>query len=260
MNRKYYHQRNGLGPSHANLTLQDLRNLIFKAYMGRLEDPWHAWDFNDREVEEVFWLETGFKAPGDMRSVISGGDEAVLFTLLEFVFHHLKDIQPVHRVGHVHPARAWAERMNSVLVHYGDGFFLTDAGEVLRRSRQGLDSLLQKEFPPSAEKSNLKLVEEAVARFRHGSSSRADKKHALSDLGKVLEFYRKVDLKKVVPREEEQRLFEFLNTFSIRHNDGVQKDDYDDVWLDWMFYRALATVHLYWDLVHGRDEPLPSEA
>jgi hypothetical protein len=39
-------------------------------------------------------------------------------------------------------------------------------------------------------------------------------------------------------------LFNIANNFAIRHNNREQRGEYDrEVWLRWMFYVYLATIH-----------------
>jgi hypothetical protein len=36
------------------------------------------------------------------------------------------------------------------------------------------------------------------------------------------------------------------NNFGFRHNNDIQKTDYDEkIWLSWMFYHYLSTIHVY---------------
>jgi hypothetical protein len=57
--------------------------------------------------------------------------------------------------------------------------------------------------------------------------------------------------------QDESALFNIANNYAIRHHKAEQKDDYDDVWLRWLFYFYLSTVHLVLGLVHGLQEPPP---
>ena len=44
---------------------------------------------------------------------------------------------------------------------------------------------------------------------------------------------------------DEKDLFNIANSFGIRHCNDKQKTDYDSaLWLSWMFYYYLATVHV----------------
>ena len=52
-------------------------------------------------------------------------------------------------------------------------------------------------------------------------------------------------LKHVLSRQDEGDLFNIANNFEIRHRNEKQKNQYDkSLWLSWMFYFYLATLHL----------------
>ena len=59
----------------------------------------------------------------------------------------------------------------------------------------------------------------------------------------VLEFLR-ADAKEVLNSDDERDLFKLANNFGIRHHKQGQKTDYDQaIWLSWIFYYYLATIH-----------------
>jgi len=59
-----------------------------------------------------------------------------------------------------------------------------------------------------------------------------------------LEFLIKKSQEKILHKEDERDLFEIANRFGIRHHNIDQKTDYDkDVFLSWIFYYYLASIH-----------------
>jgi hypothetical protein len=59
----------------------------------------------------------------------------------------------------------------------------------------------------------------------------------------VLEYLQK-DVKLYL-KGDEPDLFNIANNFGIRHHNQNQKTNYDQaLWLSWMFYVYLATIHL----------------
>ena len=51
-------------------------------------------------------------------------------------------------------------------------------------------------------------------------------------------------LKTVLAKPDEADLFNIANNFGLRHHNQQQKSDYDgSIWLSWMFYFYLATIH-----------------
>jgi hypothetical protein len=58
-----------------------------------------------------------------------------------------------------------------------------------------------------------------------------------------LEFIRP-EIEKNISSKDESDLFNIVNNFGIRHHNTKQKTNYDrNIWLSWMFYYYLATLH-----------------
>ena len=59
----------------------------------------------------------------------------------------------------------------------------------------------------------------------------------------VLEYLRP-QIKALLIKQDESDLFNIANNFGIRHHNEFQKTNYDTpIWLSWMFYYYLATIH-----------------
>lgn len=86
-------------------------------------------------------------------------------------------------------------------------------------------------------------VRHAVALFRARAATREDKRSAAVALARVLEDRRKV-LKAELLRKDEGALFQIANEFDLRHRDAKQRPDYDEAYLDWVFWWYLATIEL----------------
>lgn len=86
-------------------------------------------------------------------------------------------------------------------------------------------------------------VVHAVALFRARSASRQQRRSAVVVLAGILEQRRDL-LKEELLRKDENSLFEIANKFDLRHRRLDQLADYDDAFLEWIFYWYLATVHL----------------
>ena len=97
---------------------------------------------------------------------------------------------------------------------------------------------------PSVDPENVEArVSTAILKFRRRGSSASDRRDAVRDLADVLEFLRE-EVKKVLKSADESDLFNLANNFGIRHHRKGQKTDYDQsIWLSWMFYYYLATIH-----------------
>ena len=70
----------------------------------------------------------------------------------------------------------------------------------------------------------------------------------------VLEYLR-AEAKKVLTSDDERDLFNLANNFGIRHHKHGQKTDYDQgIWLSWIFYYYLATIHACVRLINKSQE------
>jgi len=143
--------------------------------------------------------------------------------------------------------------VNHLLKDYRSGYELSQKGEVIELADSGLQPLLQ-EGLPQIDPANVEArVDAAVRRFLQRGSSLDGRKEAVRALADVLEFLRP-RLKRVLTRKDERDLFNIANNFGIRHHDIEQKTDYDqEVWLPWMFYFYLATIHAATRLIRKAD-------
>jgi hypothetical protein len=87
-------------------------------------------------------------------------------------------------------------------------------------------------------------VQAAVLQYRRHGATLDDRRHAVRDLADVLEYLRP-NVKAFLTSSDEADLFNLANNFGIRHCNDRQKTDYDSaLWLSWMFYYYLATIHV----------------
>ncbi|HSR93030.1 MAG TPA: hypothetical protein VLK88_17120 [Gemmatimonadales bacterium] len=116
-------------------------------------------------------------------------------------------------------------------------------GEVLALAATGFEPLLAAPLPHADIENVAFRVEAAIQKFRRHRSSVEDRRDAVRNLADVLEFLRP-KIKEVLVSKDEQDLFNIANNFGIRHHKAGQKIDYDKpIWLSWIFYFYLATIH-----------------
>lgn len=178
-----------------------------------------------------------------------------VFDLAEFLFDHVSE--PVngelhswmecgwhyHTFNRKNGQLAFRRDLNEVLKNYGDGYELNETGEILCLAEPGMESLLSAELPKYDPKNVDEIVSNAVIKFRRHRSSVSERKEAVRSLVDVLEYLRP-KLKQVLMKKDESDLFNIANNFAIRHHTEDQKSDYDEsIWLSWMFYFYLATIH-----------------
>lgn len=191
-------------------------------------------------------------------------DEPEIFTLVEFLFDHASE--PVNgyfhgwngcgmhweqfhdRGGREH----WRDQVNLILETYGRGFHMSEVGQIQVLGEPGLARLHQAPIPSTSEPDRFEaMVEKARDRFLRWSADPHERRIALGELAHALEALRS-EAKTHMMSEDERRLFEIANQFSIRHNNAVQRSEYNKaIWHSWFFYLFLSTCHL---LLRLRDQ------
>ena len=142
--------------------------------------------------------------------------------------------------------------MTEQLRDYGQGYELSEKGEIHPLPPPGMAQLFEAQVPTDDE--NKKRVEAAIHKFRGRNSSIDDRRHAVKDLADVLEFLRP-KVKSILTKKDERDLFELANRFGIRHHNERQKTQYDPaIWLSWVFYYYLASIHALTRLLKKREQ------
>ncbi|MCX0450320.1 hypothetical protein OD809_22485, partial [Aeromonas veronii] len=87
-------------------------------------------------------------------------------------------------------------------------------------------------------------INAATTSFRRHGASIDNRRQAVRDLADVLEYLRP-QLQEHLTTKDEKDIFNIANNFGIRHHNDRQKTDYDAaIWLSWMFYFYLSTIHM----------------
>jgi len=195
-----------------------------------------------------------------------GYSEDDLFDVIEFLHDHVS--RPIdgyfHSYGNCgyhyssfNKEEGQAElrtRMNRLLGAYKIPHELLSNGDVVIKADPGLEDLLKADLPGSEPVTIDSRVQAAISKFRRHGSSFEDRRDALRDLADVLEFLRP-RLKVVLTSQDESDLFNIANNFGIRHHNEKQKTDYDEsIWLSWIFYYYLATIHTALRLIEKREQ------
>lgn len=141
--------------------------------------------------------------------------------------------------GHVE----YRDEVNHFLGDYQGGYELSPDGEMLHQGDASLRSLLDLPLPAYDPPNVEQRVEAAKRKFMRYRSSADDRRDAVKSLADVLEFLRP-QVKAAMLKADERDLFNIANSFGIRHHNREQRTDYDpEIWLPWMFYVYLATIH-----------------
>jgi hypothetical protein len=141
------------------------------------------------------------------------------------------------------PARGeYVQRVNKILSRYGDGWEMKPGFEIVERAPIGMDAILKVKLPEGTDSAIRTKVHAAVDKFRRRSSSRDDRRDAVRDLGDVFEPLKQVAIKHL--SKDASDLFNILNNFDFRHNNELQKKDYDTIWMSGLFYHYLMMIHV----------------
>jgi hypothetical protein len=141
--------------------------------------------------------------------------------------------------------------VNDLLAQAGAGLRLADEGEdtgrLARVADDERDELVYR-VVATPDARDQAATQHAVAMFRSRAASREEKRSAVLALARVLEDRRQL-IEERLGKKDEGALFRIANEFDLRHR-GVsgrgreQHADYDDAFLDWVFWWYLATVEL----------------
>jgi hypothetical protein len=129
---------------------------------------------------------------------------------------------------------------------YGVGLRLAaggeDMGRLVRAAGDDRDELVEQSLQ-TPNPSDRNAVRHAIALFRSRGVDRDNKRSAVLALHRVLEDRRPL-IKTELMRKDEGALFQIANEFDLRHSGERQRQDYEDAYLDWIFWCYLATVEL----------------
>ena len=265
--RPYYSVRTGKNPSGGKISFETLRSLYRSEIQrwddrGYLQEHFGYWCIDSGDVPGRLGSDVGARMLFSLNKEglwplherIDEYTEDDLFDVIEFVFDHIS--KPLQ--GQMHSwngcgmhwetfdqvegqAEYWS-MLNQLLSKYGDGYELTSAGEVLARAPDGVAPLLDAPVPSDDPNVN-KRVASAVSKFRRRHATPDDRRDAVRDLADVLEYLRP-QLSSVMTKKDDGDLFNIANNFGVRHHRAGQQTDYDQaIWLSWMFYFYLATIH-----------------
>jgi hypothetical protein len=263
----YYSQRAGTNPNPDGLSLGDIVDLFRRVYDQMAEEGyfteafgfecvdagWIAGTISDIELEILLSVRKNHLWPVGARA--NGYNEDDLFDIIEFLYQHVS--KPVDGTYHswnqcgmhwttfnrAEGQKEYCERLNKVLGHYIEKFELSNSGEVLRKPERGFEPIFAADVPSSDSKV-VNRVNAATDRFRRHGSTFDDRRQAVRDLADVLEYLRP-KMEDLLSNKDESDLFNIANNFGIRHHNERQKTNYDaQLWLPWMFYFYLSTIHV----------------
>lgn len=267
MTHTFYSLRNGYNKCSAGLPLDDILSLFIGVYEELGQSGYFAEAFgytcvdlgcipgyvHDVDLEILLHIRKKDLWPPSTRWHDYSEDD--FFDIIEFLFQHISkpiggDHHSYNQCGmHWHTFDKkegqvfFRSRVNGILSHYEKAFELSEFGEILHKPEHGFEGIFEAEIPAD-DKKITERIDAAIIRYRRHGSTLDDRRQAVRDLADVLEYIRP-QIKLTLTSADEKDLFSLANNFGIRHHNASQKTSYDaSVWLSWMFYFYLSTIHV----------------
>jgi len=185
-------------------------------------------------------------------------DSDAFYGLVEAV--HDLVARPRHRSRHNLPGCGWHYAdfartpgqmlyrwdVDQLLDRYGAGLRLAadgeDTGRLVHTAGDDRNELVERTLQ-TPNPGDRDAVRHAIALFRNRAANRENKRSAVLALHRVMEDRRSL-IKAELMSKDEGALFQIANEFDLRHSGARQRTDYEDAYLDWIFWWYLATVEL----------------
>lgn len=267
MPRQYYSLRNGTNPNVKGLPLNETLGLFVRLYNQMYEDGYFQEAFGfvcvdagdvpgkvrDPELEMLLTIRKTGLWPINEKAPLYSEDD--FFDVLEFLHQYVS--KPIDGTMHTwnqcgmhwetfNKTQGQSEfriKINGVLAHYEHRYELSSPGEVLHKPEAGFEPIFDADLP-SKDQNVTSRVSAAVLRYRRHGSTVDDRRQAVRDLADVLEYLRP-QVKTLLTNADEKDLFNIANNFGVRHHNDKQRTAYDaGIWLSWMFYFYLSTIHV----------------
>lgn len=267
MARQYYSQRKGTNPNLKGLSLSDVLGLFARVFNQMRGDGCfdEAFGFvcvdagevdgkvRDPELEMLLTIRK--KGLWPILEKTPSYQEDDFFDVIEFLYQCVS--KPIEGTMHSYNdcgmhwetfnqdlgRKEYRERINGVLEHYKHRYELSSDGEVLHKPEAGFEPIFDADLPTS-DKNVISRVTAATLRYRRHGSTIDDRRQAVRDLVDVMEYLRP-KVKALLTSADEKDLFNIANNFGVRHHNEKQRTAYDtSIWLSWMFYFYLSTIHV----------------
>lgn len=267
MSHKYYSQRAGTNPNLDGLPIEDTVELFSRVFRqletdGYFDEAFGFWcvdadqiEGSVKDIELEMLLTIRKKNLWPISEYASRYSEDDFLDVIEFLYQYVSKL--IDGTMHSYSGcgmhwetfnkkdgkKVFREKINVVLGHYKNRFELSQNGEVLHKPEEGFEQIFNADVP-SKDTNIVSRINAATTNFRRHGSSIDDRRQAVRDLVDVLE-YLKPQVQELLTNKDEKDLFNIANNFGIRHHNDKQKTTYDAaIWLSWMFYFYLSTIHV----------------
>lgn len=267
MSRQFYSLRKGTNPNLKGLPLSEILGLFIRLFNQMNADGYFHEAFGyicvdagevggsvrDPELEMLLTIRKTGLWPVYIKALSYSEDD--FFDVIEFLYLYVS--KPIEGTMHsyndcgmhwetfnkIQGQKEFRIRINSVLAHYEHRYELSPNGEVLHKPESGFEPIFDADLP-SKDGNIVSRVSAATLRYRRHGSTLDDRRQAVRDLSDVLEYLRP-QVKTLLTSADEKDLFNIANNFGVRHHNDKQRTAYDaSIWLSWMFYFYLSTIHV----------------
>ena len=264
---KYYSLRTGSNPNKDGFDFDGIKELFYQSYCNLSKEGYFDESFGfdcedagkivgkvaDVNLEIVLNIRKKHLWPIEI--CVDSYTEDDFFDIIEFLYIHVS--KPIDGNGHgwnnrcvhwetfnkVNGQKEFREKINKILEMYIYRYELSEKGEILSKPDAGFEKIFEADIP-SSDKSITERIDSAVLQYRRHGSTIDDRREAVRNLADVLEYLRP-KVKSILTKQDEIDLFNLANNFGIRHHNEKQKTNYDKaLWLSWMFYYYLSTIHV----------------
>jgi len=264
---KYYSLRTGSNPNKDGFAFDGIKELFEQSYWTLRKEGYFDESFGFECVEDgqipgkvadvnlEIVLNIRKKHLWPIAEFIGNYDEDDFFDVIEFLYIYVsKPVEGTHHgwnncclhwetFNKIDGRKDFRERINKILELYIYRFELSEKGEILTKPDSGFEKIFEADIP-SSDKSITERIDSAVLQYRRHGSTIEDRRQAVRNLAEVLEYLRP-KVKSILTKQDEIDLFNLANNFGIRHHNETQKTNYDKaLWLSWMFYYYLSTIHV----------------
>jgi hypothetical protein len=264
---KFYSLKKGVNKNIDGFDLDNIKDLFLRVYQNFSHNGYFDESFGffcvDQgkvegkvaDIELEILLKIRKKGLWPVTENIKSYNEYDFFDIIEFLFFHIS--KPVEGTYHSYSdcgmhwdtfnkeegQKEYISKINEILDMYKEKYILSDKGEILHKIEKGFEQIFEADIP--TEKMEIKTkIQTAILLYRRYGSSLDDRINAVRNLADVLEYIRP-KVKLLLTSKDENDLFNIANNFGIRHHNDKQKTDYDrSIWLSWMFYYYLSTIHV----------------
>jgi hypothetical protein len=267
MPRQFYSVRKGTNPNAKGLPLKEVLDLFGRLHTQFRQDGYFdeafgsycvdagdiAGKVRDPELEMLLTIRKSGLWP--IHEKVQFYSEDDFFDIVEFLYQYVS--KPIDGTMHsfnqcgmhwetfnkIAGQAEFRAKVNAVLAHYKERYELDEDGNVLHQPEAGFEPIFAADLP-SKDKNVTARVDAAMLQYRRHGSTIDDRRQAVRDLADVLEYLRP-QVKTLLTSADEKDLFNIANNFGIRHHNEKQRTAYDaGLWLSWMFYFYLSTIHV----------------